>query len=268
MALMGRKLVLFWNHYEIPNHYHLEYVKGVAPVLRLPVGTFAVVAPLGLVGLAIALRRKRTATLLAAFGLTFMASVLPFFVTGRYRLAVAIVLLVGAGTAVDELWTMARARRWKGLGITLVAAAVLAAAVNVDTIEFGFTHMHNAVGAVLGGRGDIEGAAREFRKAVAESPDDVTSRYNLGLALLELGRPGDAAAEFEAAVRGHPGYHEAWIGLGRARATLGDTEGALVALANVVGAGPAAPPRALAEARGLAAALLAEIEESGEAGGR
>jgi hypothetical protein len=255
---MGRKVVLFWNHYEVPNHYHMDFVKQFAPVLRIPIGTFGVVAPLGLVGIGLALWRRKRAGLLALFGLTFMASVVPFFITGRYRLAIVAVLLVGAGFAVESLWRAARRRDFRTLAITVLCIAVLALAVNVDTIEFGFASMYNAVGAYLGRSGDMAGAAEEFRKAVEENPDDLSSRYNLGLALLELDRFEEAAEHFEAAVTRHPRYFEAWIGLGRAFAGLGMDERALEAWGEVVEASPRAPDALIAEVRSLAAALSEE----------
>ncbi|MBN2564197.1 MAG: glycosyltransferase family 39 protein, partial [Candidatus Eisenbacteria bacterium] len=230
IRLAGRKFVLFWNHYEIPNHYHLYFVQTFAPVLRIPVGTFGVVAPLGVLGLALALLRRKKVGVLVVFGLTFMISVVAFFITGRYRLAVVPVLLVGAGYSVDWLWLRARARRWRSLAIACVCLAVLAVGVNVHMIEFGFAQMYNSVGSILGTRGDMEGAAAEFEKAVGANPDDLSSRYNLGLALLELARYDEAARQFEAAVARYRRYHEAWIGLARARSAQGRPEEALEAL--------------------------------------
>ncbi|MFH1864665.1 MAG: glycosyltransferase family 39 protein, partial [Candidatus Eisenbacteria bacterium] len=200
LKLMGRKFVLFWNHYEIPNHYHLYYVRAFAPVLQIPLGTFGVVAPLGVFGIGLALRRRRRVGLLVLFGLTFMASVVPFFITGRYRLAIVPVLLVGAGYAVVSIWRAVRSRDLRTLAVAAVTVAVLAVAVGIDTIEFSVAAMHNAVGMYFGRQGDMAGAAEEFEKAVNENPDDLSARYNLGLALLELKRFDEAAGQFEHAV--------------------------------------------------------------------
>ncbi len=255
LTLMGRKFVLFWNHYEIPNHYHLYYVREFAPVLRNPVGTFGIVAPLGLFGLGLALKRRKRVGLLVLFGLTFMASVLPFFVTGRYRLAIVLVLLVGAGFAVESLWRAARGRDWRTLAVAAVAIAVLGVAVGIDTIEFSFGAMHNAVGSILGRQGDMEGAAREFARALAESPSDLSSRYNFGLALLELGRFDESAEQFGRAVSQHPRYYEAWLGMGRAHAGAGHTDAALEAWGMVANMDPPAPVGVQAEAVELMSAL-------------
>ena len=222
LRLMARKLALFWNHYEIPNHYHFYFVRGFAPVLRIPLSTFGVVAPLGLVGLGIAVaRRRRSVWILVAFGLTFMASVVPFFITARYRLAIVPVLLAGAGYAIVEVCDLAKARRWRQLVPIAAVLAVLAVAVNVHMIEFGFAPMHNSLGAILGSRGDFEGAAREFGMALAEDPANVSAHYNLGLALTRLGRHADAAREFERAIELYPGYEEARVALRDAREALG-----------------------------------------------
>jgi tetratricopeptide (TPR) repeat protein len=186
-----------------------------------------------------------------------------FFITGRYRLAMVAVLLVGAGVAVEHLWRAARGREARTFAVTLLCVVVLALAINVDTIEFGFASMYNAVGAYLGRSGDMDGAAEEFRKAVEDNPDDLSSRYNLGLALNELGQYEQAAGQFEAAVERHPRYFEAWIGLGRAFAGLGANERALESWRQVAVATPRAPDALIAEARGLAAAL-AETENDTE----
>ncbi len=255
LRLMGRKTVLFWNHYEIPNHYHLYYVREFAPVLRNPIGTFGVVAPLGLFGIGLALRRRRRVGLLVLFGLTFMASVVPFFITGRYRLAIVPVLLVGTGYAVESIWRAVRARDLRTLAVAVVAVGVLAVAVGIDTIEFSVGPMHNAVGMYLGRQGDMAGAALEFEKAVVENPDDLSSRYNLGLALLELERFDEAAGQFEQTVGRHPRYYEAWIGLGKARAAAGRGPEALEAWGVVLAMEPPAPEEARAEALKLTATL-------------
>jgi len=263
LRLTAWKFVLFWNHYEIPNHYHLGFVKEFAPILRVPVGTFAVVAPLGLLGLALAWRRRAT-PLLVAFGATFLVSVLPFFITGRYRLGATVALLPAAGAAIAELFRVARARETRRLVVSLVVLVALAVAVNVDLVEFTIAPMYNTVGAILGGRGDMEGAASAFARAIEEDPRDLSSRYNLGRALMELRRPEEAETHFRMATTMHPGYHEAWIGLGRARAVQDDLAEAVESWERVLAADPPAPEALAGEARALMRAAEALEEEQGE----
>ncbi|MCD4690598.1 tetratricopeptide repeat protein, partial [bacterium] len=123
--------------------------------------------------------------------------------------------------------------------------------------------MHNTLGAVLGSRGDMEGAAREFTAALDESPNDLSARYNLGLALLELGNPAEAAAHLERATIMHPGYHEAWLSLARAYFELDRLADAHDAAQRVIDAEPTAPPelRAVAEAAQQRIAATQQTEQ-------
>jgi tetratricopeptide (TPR) repeat protein len=267
LRLTAGKFALFWNHYEIPNHYDLGFVKTFAPVLRFPVGTFAVVAPLGILGLVLCWRRRAT-PLLAAFGLAFMASVLPFFITGRYRLAVAIVLLPAAGCAVVELIRRAVERQRGALVASLLLLAALAVGVNVDLVEFGPAPMHNTVGAILGEQGDMVGAAESFARAVAADPEDISSRYNLGVALMRLRRASEAEEHFRVATELYPNYHEAWIGLGRSLAVQDRLDAAVESWRRVLSSEPPAPEAARAEARDLIEAAEALREDAGAEAGR
>ncbi len=253
---IGRKFVLFWNHFEIPNHYDINFVKRLAPVLRNPIGTFAVLAPLGILGLVLAAARRKRTGLLIAFATTFMVSVMPFFVTARYRLAIVPVLLVGAGFAVTEIISMFRKRSWKPLIAAGILLTLLTTGVNIDVIEFGSAQMHNTLGAILGSQGNFEAAAAEFELALDENPRDLSARYNAGLALIELERLDEAAFHLERAVDAHPRYFEAWNALAHARAGLGEDRAALDALGSVLNANPPAPEPLVAEARGIAEALL------------
>ncbi len=249
LAQTATKFALFWNHYEIPNHYDLSFVARTAPVLRLPLGTFAVVAPLGVVGLVLASLRRKNVGLLVLFGVTFMCSVVPFFITARYRLPIVLALLPGAGYAVHEFVRSLRSRSWRAA--VAVAAPVAAAAflVNVDMLEFNPSQMHNTVGAILAGRGDMESAATEFEAAVEANALDVSARRNLGLVYLELDRYREATRELRRAVEIHPGYADAWLELGQAYAGLDSLDAARNAWSKVLSM--RAPPELVAEARRL-----------------
>ena len=192
---------------------------------------------------------------------------------GRYRLAIVPVLLVGAGFAITVLVETVRERNWRTLALAAAGLAVVAVVVNVRIVEMGFAHMHNTVGALLGERGDTEAAATEFRKALEDNPRDLSARYNLGTALLKLHRWEDAAVQFMVATEGHPRYHEAWIGLGKARAGQGRTVEARALWKRALALNP--PPMIAAEADSLLGALEharpdadEHRDRTGEAGNR
>ena len=131
--------------------------------------------------------------LLVAYSVTFMASVVPFFITARYRLAIVPVLLVGAGFALTEMWDRVRAKQWGSLVVIAIVLGGLASAVNVHMMDVGFAHMHNRVATILAQRGDCRGATRELARALEQDPGSLEARYNLGLLLQNRAHRGCGA---------------------------------------------------------------------------
>ncbi len=82
----------------------------------------------------------------------------------------------------------------------------------------------SAVAVRLAGR--PEDAVPKLEQVLAMRPDDVDARLNLGLALLALGRLGEAEAELLTVTRQTPAYTDAWIGLARVEQRRGDLEAA------------------------------------------
>jgi tetratricopeptide (TPR) repeat protein len=60
-----------------------------------------------------------------------------------------------------------------------------------------------------------------YRDTAAKRPDNVLAHYNLGMALAEAGHPGEAASEFETALRLEPQFPQADYNLGKALAAAG-----------------------------------------------
>jgi 4-amino-4-deoxy-L-arabinose transferase-like glycosyltransferase len=96
-------------------------------VLRLPLVSFGSVVPLALLGFGLAFRRRQAA-LLAWFVVVYVASLLPFFITGRYRLPIVVPMLVLAGGALD--WLAERLRGPRGFA-PLVAVLFMAIMLSV-----------------------------------------------------------------------------------------------------------------------------------------
>lgn len=63
-------------------------------------------------------------------------------------------------------------------------------------------------------KGDLEGAAEEFSRAVEVSPDFPDIRYRLGVVLEALDRPEKAIEQYRRAIKCNAEYLEAWIALG------------------------------------------------------
>ncbi|OQA06433.1 MAG: hypothetical protein BWY66_01865 [bacterium ADurb.Bin374] len=122
--LLGRKLLLLWGAWELPNNISLQAMESRSRSLAAPfLMRFGLLAPLGLVGIVLlALDRRselrRLGRLLAASMAIFTVTIAAFVVLGRYRLPIATLLAIGAGQTLGGLATD-KERRWR------IAAAVI-----------------------------------------------------------------------------------------------------------------------------------------------
>jgi predicted Zn-dependent protease len=84
--------------------------------------------------------------------------------------------------------------------------------------------------------------ARDLLQAtVARAPANVDFRADLGVLLLRMQQPREAAAQFEAMLRVAPGHLFAWLMLGRARLVAGDRAGAQQAVERGLALAPGDP---------------------------
>jgi tetratricopeptide (TPR) repeat protein len=210
LAVTARKVALLLNAAEIPNHLNYEFLRERAPALRaLPIG-FAVVLPLALLGWAVPLggRRREARGLLLLTLLGIGASILPFFVTERYRAPMLplVIVLAGAGVVCMGRWVIRREaaslRRlaWSGcaaLALLLVSLAPLTRPLR-SRDWWMFAQAYEA-------RGDWKSAAGAYRAALAEEGDDGELLNNLAQAYRRMGRPDLAEAALRTAIRVAPG---------------------------------------------------------------
>ncbi|MFH1501590.1 MAG: tetratricopeptide repeat protein [Candidatus Eisenbacteria bacterium] len=272
LELLGRKFLLFWNAYEIPNHYDLNFFKTFSKVLRYDPVLFAWMVPLGFLGIYVSRKRWREHVLLYTFAGTYMLSLLPFFISSRYRLPVVPVMIVFA--ARGFWWVVERARTRERRGWTAALAVLVAALVlvNFPLVDFTFGPSYAILGAVYRDTGRHEEAAEQFRRAAEESPGYdlafsnlsaelarlgrfgeaetaarealrlnpllVPAHSNLGLVCMQMGRPEEARRAFMRAVELDPEHKEAWSGLAQLGMAAGDAAAIERALQRIVDIDP------------------------------
>jgi 4-amino-4-deoxy-L-arabinose transferase-like glycosyltransferase len=102
LALVGQKLVTLWNAYEIPDNYHYPFMRQYFLPPLWAMVTLAVVAPLALVGAVLPFWRRRDVSALYVMAGVYLATVLLFYVRGRYRMPAVPFLAVFAAVAVER----------------------------------------------------------------------------------------------------------------------------------------------------------------------
>ena len=271
LSLLARKAALFWGAYDLPQIEHPGVMSSYSWVLRLPHLPFGVLAPLGLVGLAVTWRRRRS-RMLALFMLTYFLSVIPFFVVGRYRLAIQPLLMV---TAAGGLWWLVdrfrerRVREVAAYAVALAAALLLCgwnrhdpnAARQLAEVRFRLGSVAELkgldiearkqyllaldadpceaqarlnLGLLMARTGDREGAERELRRSLECDPTYARAAFNLAVLCSRTGRADEAVSLLERATALDPGYVQAWLSQGKLLAALGRIDAAREAYRHVV----------------------------------
>ncbi len=144
LALLGRKITVLWNAYEVPDSYHYAFMRAhFIPALWLGT-TLAVVAPLALVGMLLPFWRRRGTLAFYLAWIAYMATPLVYYVRGRYRLPLVPFLAVLAGVGVERLVRATAARRrdhLARLGVALLAGTLFVNHTYCEPPHHGFDRL-------------------------------------------------------------------------------------------------------------------------------
>lgn len=124
----GLKLLHLFHGSEVPDVKEWSFLRRAVPWLATPLSDLTVLGPLSLLGLLLLPWRRRPGLLVLRGGvLVVAASLVLFYVMGRYRLTALPCLLVAAAGVLERWWTLRRQRPLRvGAELTLAAALVTA----------------------------------------------------------------------------------------------------------------------------------------------
>jgi tetratricopeptide (TPR) repeat protein len=212
---MARKFVLFWHAYEYPDQEDMELMSrpDFMPVLGWPLPAYAIVSPLGLLGIFIALgdwRRRLLPLLVVA---VYAGSVMLFYLFARYRLAAVPFLILFASYGIVWAWRkiLEGAAEWAAAavagGIALFVGTSVVGVTFGDMEAWGFGTFRSTVGLYNLGeyhlnKGRYDEARAEFLRALDLRPDwGRAPEIHVKLAQLALHRAQAAEAAGGAAAR-------------------------------------------------------------------
>jgi pentatricopeptide repeat protein len=279
LRLMAKKLALFWGGAEIANNKDIYFFTERRPLLNLLLWPgivfcpFGIVAPLALAGMVLAWRRREgTGGLLALFVFGYMASVVLFFVTARFRLPVIPFLLPFAAYCLVSLYRERRFSRW---AFALVFIVVFGVMVNMNLAGTPLpsrAESHNSLGGVylakqmhpealeeFGRALDIDpnyvrsiaGLARtyiamdstdkarqQWERAISVSPDMAELHFHVGFSYYAQGRVDDAIASWKEAARLQPELPQPYFQMGIAHEDKGEYQEAQAAYEQAMSVNP------------------------------
>ena len=228
LGLVGRKAVYFMNSYEPSDIKYLpRYIARYSRVLRLPLVNFAMVMPIGLVGLWFAAsKRMRPAWIVTAAFLGSAATCVIFFVVWRFRLPAVPFLAVLGGLTARELVAAWRGRAWRrfaGLGVPAVALALLSLPpyLGIKKNEPIATFISNEA-AMYALAGEPQKSIEVYMEAIESDPTDARPYYYIGKAYAGAGELEQAKSMLNKAMFLNPSYAPfALLSTGVAYASVG-----------------------------------------------
>jgi len=291
-ALLTRKLALSLNSVDVALNYSFTYFarEQSGPLSALVVGPWLII-PLGLFGLGVwAFRGPAEFGAWAIMVPAYLATLVAFFVSSRYRLTLLVPLVVACGGGVTALGDLLAGGSKRRTASAIAALSLLFVAANwpmaaddgrlfqreeriaqlitdgrIDEGERLLESTKNLtpertaallerIGMVCDAQGEPGRAVTYFQRAVDLSPANRSMRGRLGEALLSAGQPAAAIPHLEAAVATPVAADANAYNLARAYAAAGRTEEARRTLASLT-IGPDAGARLLTRLGVLAAGL-------------
>ncbi len=225
LRLMARKLVLTFNAVEIMDPEDLYTYGRWSLPLRLSTWLFhfGVLAPLAALGLWSTRSQWQRLLPLYLLPVAYAASLIAFYIFGRYRLPLAVLLVPFAGIGLARLAAGWRERNTRPNWRPALALAALIVFCNWPVVDR--DKMRSAAHYNLGTlffATDLAAAEAQFSEALLLDESNVQARNNLGAILSLQGEVAGARQHFERALRDYPGYADARLNLARNLRQSGD----------------------------------------------
>lgn len=219
IALLCRKVVFFWNGFEISNERDLrDQARRFTPILRVFLVQWAILLPFALLGMVRTGLRTRPRALLGGMLFVHSLVVAAFFVCTRFRQPVVpwILPFAAAGilAAVDDVRNV-RLRPGRAARTALVLllfflatnARVVKSLGVADVMSETDAPFHRFNLALLFDmEGNVDRAIAEYRAAADTGARDPRVHLNLGNALARTGRTEEARSEYRETLRIAPDY--------------------------------------------------------------
>jgi len=205
VPLIAKKVILFWNAYELPDIWDYYFFSQYVPILQFPFFGFSVIAAFGSVGMYLGWRRKKDLSLLYFFLAGYLLSLLLFFITSRYRMqAVPFLTIFGAYAMVNIGTVFKEDKRRATVSVIILIVVLMLSYVPVRKVSFETSH--NSLGILLKRDGRVKEAVEEYNKAIKIAPRYPTPYYNLGVLYVDMEEYDKALAYFKKTLELDPGF--------------------------------------------------------------
>lgn len=214
LDLLGRKVLLSLNTYEIPDNYDFYFMKSNIPILKVGFVSFGILLFCALLGIFLGKLKTDEAWLLYIFLGFYSFSVVLFFVTSRYRIPIGPILTSFAGWFLvygwDKIYQLNKGSLAKFFILSLLLGALIFRSEPYS--DFSFSHWKLGI-AFERKQMEVE-AKKEYLSALTINPNYANAHLHLGLLYRRNKQPKKALIKFEQAVLNNPKLSEAWFQMG------------------------------------------------------
>jgi 4-amino-4-deoxy-L-arabinose transferase-like glycosyltransferase len=221
VRLTFRKALAFLGDPELPNNEPYEARRSRYVTFRAVPLSFAVLLGLFVLSVPIALAprrlglpdsraprgvRREFTSILLQFAVVYAASIIAFFVTGRYRVPLVPLVAAGAALTLVALWDLVRARRFAVAAVLIAVAVLVTGVLKVDYLGVrkatrGFVELSEAQDRL--DLGDLDGGIERLERILADgSVGGSEVPKALARAYVQRGSPADRAAVLRVAEEG------------------------------------------------------------------
>lgn len=184
LKLLLKKSYMFWNGFEISNNNNLYFLTAYIGLSFFPLYLFSIISPLGLVGAVLCFRRGRRYWIFPFIIFGYMATVVAFFVTARFRLPLVPLLTLMAAFTAHEIIAAVIKRRIRYATIIIIFVLATGFFTWTDLYHHhdrSLAFAHYSLGNMLLKKGNREAAQRQFEEAISEAACVPNAHLNLGV---------------------------------------------------------------------------------------
>ena len=211
LQLTGKKILLFFNNYEIPDNHNFYFHKRYSSVLdNLPL-TFGLLSPFIVLGLLGMFHERRTEPFfLAVIQVVYIGSVILFYVFSRYRMPVLPLLCLSAGYGITLFYNQFAGQRWGRFMFSLIISAAVFAVSTYQVIKpFDFSHSYADEAIAYEIRGEEMQALASYQQALKIRPDYLRVLKRAGKLQVKLKKYDEARQTYKRILKTNPQSVEA-----------------------------------------------------------
>jgi tetratricopeptide (TPR) repeat protein len=215
VILFLKKIYLFFGGFEISNNKDIYFITKYSSLLRILIWRFGiffpfgVLSPLALVGMIFLHRDWKKLFLIYGFIVSYIFSIVIFFVCSRFRMPVIPFLIMFASAGLFCLIKQAKEKNVKILLPMITLFLTLLLLLNIDFFyasQYDKERTHYFLGLIYQNKGKLEIARNEYEKAIKINPNFADAYNNLGNLYIEMKEFENASIVLKKAIKINPNF--------------------------------------------------------------